>query len=871
MKSPLNKRILRELKKDWKKYAIIFVLMSFMIGIASGVFVGNDSIMLAVDNSYDTYTVEDGHFELKDKPTEELLATFSKEILLYEQFYKEAQETITSKNDYEGTVRVFKVRDKVNLACIMQGRLPESENEIAIDRTHAENNGIHLDDIIKIKTHQYKVVGLVSSSDFTALFKNNSDFVHNVVTFNIAFVTDDAFEAIDELPKYSYAFKYSSRPLNVIEEKNISDNLVERLAVLASTGGYTADKTEAETLSENIRKWTDTLEEAKQYSEKLEQRGEALQKREDELKAKASLMQAFDTEILTEMQALQNDAQTLQKDIQEFAKRENELKTIADRLKEIEPYESSINELIDFIPNYANLSIQYAPNDLGRDQAMMNVLVYVFIAVIAFVFAITTSNKIREEAAIIGTLKATGYTKGELIRFYMILPVLITLIASIVGNVLGYTYFKEVAVSLYYNSYSLPSYTTLWNIKAFVITTLIPLVLMVLINFVVIYGLMKLPAMKFLRRDLSTSKRKKTMKLPAFRFFNRFRLRILFQNMFDYLTLFLGIIFIMVLLGFSVGLPETINNYKNIVTEKVLADYQTILKNYKDDNDIVITTQTKNAEPFSMTNLITIDGVRVDENVSIYGINDNSKYFFLNEPLDENEVCISSAFADKFGYKKDKKIMLKEKYSNKEYTFTIKGIYEFPTAIAAFMSNDFFNKTFDKEKESFSGYLSNDPITDIDDEHIYTVITADDVASIGRQLDHSMGGFTDYISIACLIMGILVMYLLTKLIIEKNATSISMVKVLGYENKEINSLYVYLTSFVTVILTIISAFLSLLLIKELFKLIMYSMEGYLELFISPMGIVKMIVIVLVSYVVVAYIDIKQIKKIPLTEALKNVE
>ena len=88
MKSPLNKRILRELKKDWKKYAIIFVLMSFMIGIASGVFVGNDSIMLAVDNSYDTYTVEDGHFELKDKPTEELLATFSKEILLYEQFYK---------------------------------------------------------------------------------------------------------------------------------------------------------------------------------------------------------------------------------------------------------------------------------------------------------------------------------------------------------------------------------------------------------------------------------------------------------------------------------------------------------------------------------------------------------------------------------------------------------------------------------------------------------------------------------------------------------------------------------------------------------------------------------------------------------------
>ena len=143
--------------------------------------------------------------------------------------------------------------------------------------------------------------------------------------------------------------------------------------------------------------------------------------------------------------------------------------------------------------------------------------------------------------------------------------------------------------------------------------------------------------------------------------------------------------------------------------------------------------------------------------------------------------------------------------------------------------------------------------------------------SIATQLDHSMGGMMDMVSWVCLVMAVLMMYLLTKIIIEKNATSISMVKVLGYENKEINSLYILLTSLVVLFSAVATAALAILGLAGVFRLYMNSLNGWFDVYISPMGIAKMILILVVSYAIVAIFDTIRIKKIPLADALKNVE
>ena len=88
----------------------------------------------------------------------------------------------------------------------------------------------------------------------------------------------------------------------------------------------------------------------------------------------------------------------------------------------------------------------------------------------------------RKESTVIGTLRASGYTRKELVIHYMELPMIIMFIGAIIGNILGYTIFKDIVAAIYYNSYSLTVYTTIWSPYAFVMTTIIPCVLMFVIN-----------------------------------------------------------------------------------------------------------------------------------------------------------------------------------------------------------------------------------------------------------------------------------------------------------------------------------------------------------------------------------------------------
>ena len=129
----------------------------------------------------------------------------------------------------------------------------------------------------------------------------------------------------------------------------------------------------------------------------------------------------------------------------------------------------------NYVPRYLNQAVTFAIEDIGGDEAHTMVMCYMMIAVIAFIFAVTISNTIVSESGVIGTLRASGYTKGELIRHYMILPVIVTLAAAVVGNIIGYTVMKDFCVDLYRNSYSLTTYKTLWDMSAFLISTAGPI------------------------------------------------------------------------------------------------------------------------------------------------------------------------------------------------------------------------------------------------------------------------------------------------------------------------------------------------------------------------------------------------------------
>lgn len=797
MKNPLRKRLPRELKGELGKYLVVFILMVASIGFVSGFLVADNSMLIAYNEGFGKYNIEDGNF----RTAEQIHKTQREEIealgvKLYDNYYVE------EPLDNGSTMRFFKNRQQVDKVCLMKGELPAGTGEIAIDRMYADNNNLSVGDTLRSGKRTWKITGLVALSDYSCLFQNNNDSMFDAVKFGVSVVTEEEFDSLDqEKLQYNYSWIYDEKPKTEKEEKEVSEDLMEDMGKIV------------------------TLE--------------------------------------------------------------------------------------AFVPRYLNQAITFTGDDMGGDKAMMIMLLYIIMVIMAFVFGITISNTIRKEAGVIGTLRASGYTRQELILHYMTLPVLVTFVGALIGNILGYTILKDVCADMYYGSYSLPTYVTVWNGEAFGLTTLVPVVIMLVVNYGVLRHKLKLSPLKFLRRDLSGRKQKRAIYLsPKMKIFSRFRLRVIFQNMSNYMVLFIGILFANLLLMFGLLLPSALSHYQVEIQNNMLAKYQYMLQvpvsavsGNKFDGLISLLefymdsrTDNEDAEEFSAYSLNTLPGKYKSEEVLLYGIEPDSRYVTIdfNNTKDKKDeagnkekadnkntanaekesaaVYISSAYADKFLLHVGDTITLKEKYEKEKYSFKIAGVYDYTAALCVFMPRSELNDIFDLGEDYYSGYFSDTELTDIKSQYIGSVVDLDALTKISRQLDVSMGSMMGMVNGFAIMIYMVLIYLLSKIIIEKNAQSISMVKNLGYTNGEISKLYIMSTSLVVVFCLLLSLPLETVIMKVLFReMMLSSISGWITLWIDPMIYVQMFVAGIITYGIVALLEFRRVKKVPMDEALKNVE
>ncbi|MDO4364888.1 MAG: FtsX-like permease family protein, partial [Clostridia bacterium] len=474
----------------------------------------------------------------------------------------------------------------------------------------------------------------------------------------------------------------------------------------------------------------------------------------------------------------------------------------------------------------------------------------------------TTSNTITKEANVIGTLRAMGYSKGELIRHYMFLPTMVTIAGSVAGNILGYTVFKNLFVNVYYTNYSLPNFKMLWNMNAFLETTIVPFVLTLVINFATLAKKLKISPLNFIRGELKENGQKHLIKLPKkMPFFSKFRLRIFFQNVPSYLTLALGIFLAGVLVVFGTMYGPLLDGYSDMVKESQISKYQYIMIDEAK-------TKIDGAEKFCMTSLQTTDEKFMTDDVTVYGIESQSKY--ITQSIPSGTVLISSAAAEKFGLSEGDEFKLKEPYKTDEHSFKIGGVYKYDAAITVFMNRSDYLNEFNEDLDYFNGYFSNKKLSDLNDDDYATVITEKDLTKVVTQMQVSMMEFVKIFQILGVVIFLLVMYILTKQIIEKNSKSVSMSKILGFTDIEIGKLYLIMTSFVVIVSLLIAIPLISLALHWCFKSYIYTMmTGYIPYIISDSCYVTMFVLGIVSYAVVAGLMLLKIKKTPLGEALKN--
>lgn len=904
MHNPLNKRFKRDLRSDAGKYVAIFLFIVFFIGAASGFMVADNSVAAQFKTTAEECNIEDGHLAFNVKPSNEVLSKIESQndLKLYDLSYKE--ETVKK----DKTLRIYKVRNEVNKECLMSGEMPTKDSEIAVDRMFADNNKITVGDSLKIKGKKYVVSGLIALPDYSALFKSNADMMFDAVGFGVAVMTDSGYNAIGNAHEtINYAWKYNT-PVEDEETENAkSELLMKSLENILKEYDEPLIQAQVDSLYKKAKPYINSLRDEFDVAEKqLEAKYfAAIRKASINDTAKMAKELGITEKQYKNLKQVLEDADKNSddwdldsldsapkinledyktSDDMDFDDMYNQIYKIVDAVSDAKLYDcsqiyrdlaslkkitdkfsiddSGILNIKDYSAKYTNKSIMYAREDSGSDKATMMLMTYIIMVVIAFLFAVTISNTITKEANVIGTLRAMGYSKGELIRHYMFLPIAVTLAGSIVGNVLGYTVFQKVFVGVYYSNYSLPTFKMLWNMNAFWETTVVPFILMILVNFVMLTKKLKISPLNFIRGELKESGQKRLIKLPnKMPFFSKFRFRIFFQNIPSYLTLALGIFLAGVLVVFGSMYGPLLDDYANIVKENQLSKYQYVMINEAE-------SENGDAEKFCMISLQTTDKKFMTDDVTIYGVENQSKYITENIPM--GEVLVSSAMAEKFGLSSGDEFTLKEQYKDKTYSFKVGGVYNYDAAITVFMNRGDYLTQFNEKSDYFNGYFSNSKLDDLSDDDVATVITEKDLTKVVTQMQVSMTEFVKVFKALGVVIFLLVMFILTKQIIEKNSKSVSMTKILGFSDIEIGKLYIIITSLVVLASLLISVPLISLALRWAFKSYIYTqMTGYIPYIVSNSCYVTMVVLGIVSYTVVACLMLLKIKKTLLGEALKN--
>ena len=166
-----------------------------------------------------------------------------------------------------------------------------------------------------------------------------------------------------------------------------------------------------------------------------------------------------------------------------------------------------------------------------------------------------------------------------------------------------------------------------------------------------------------------------------------------------------------------------------------------------------------------------------------------------------------------------------------------------------------------------TGYASDMPLN-LNGRYVAAEITPEQMLAVAEQMEDSMGTMASSLLYAVVPLFLVLIYLLTKTVIDRSARSISYMKVFGYHDREISKLYIRSIT-VTVIVSLIACLPILVgVIGVLVQVMMSRYSGNLEIWIAPQTYVVEVLIGAATYAVVALLHMRRIRRVPLALAMK---
>ncbi|MDE5936210.1 MAG: ABC transporter permease, partial [Ruminococcus sp.] len=809
----------------------------------------------------------------------------------------------------ESVLRIMKLREKINLIEIRDGKLPSSDNETVLEQRYADENVIKTGDTVKIGDTELIVSGLGSVPDYDMPLKKISDSAVESSTFGIAFVTSSMYDSLasgnaQKAQEYTYSYRLGNslsadELKHLIQDMDFDYHNVDDVFFQEYISDFTG-------LKDNF---SDGIQELADGSEKLRDGLSELNNNSGELMNGANgIFDKFIGQANASLSALgvdgnlsaDNYAAELDKYIS--VSDSNELKELKSGLALLEKYingtekytggvsdaydgseeltdgirelQSNVDEIVEkyfdvqpdnltmFMKAENNPRISAASNERLVNRNMGLLAGVVVMILFMYVISVFVVHQIQSESSVIGVLYAMGIKKKELISHYLMLPVVIALLGGIVGALIGFSSFSiNSQMSMVYSYYSIPDFRTVYPLYLIIYCVVMPPVTAVVVNYIVINNKLSKTALSLMRNERKENSIS-NINLNKFSFIRSFQIRQIFRELRIVFTVIFGMFISMLIFMIGMNSFTLCTNVRNETQADTKYNYMYYLK--YPEKEMSLDGEAMYTETLSKEYL----GYSLD--VNIFGIDNDNKYFDADVVSGKNNIVISKSVQQKYSLSIGDKFVLFDETNDMDYAFNVMGIADYSAGLAVFMDIKSMRELFGQEDDFYNTILS-DNMLDIKEGRLYSVTTKEDIKHSSEVFLSLMRPTQIMLISVSIIIFFIVMYLMLKVMIDRCSFGISLVKIFGYRINEAKKLYLngymFVTAFGAVVCIPLAKFIADKIYPNIISNTACGVNISFPVYVYPCIFAG---VMAVYFIVITFL-VSRLKKISPVEVLKNRE
>lgn len=530
-----------------------------------------------------------------------------------------------------------------------------------------------------------------------------------------------------------------------------------------------------------------------------------------------------------------------------------------------EVFNIDLSNLRMFIGKADNPRIDSAADDVQINYSASIIFGILLVVLFAYVISVFIVHTIDRESSVIGALYSMGVKRRTLTLSYVAVPVIVTFVSGLIGTLIAiYTPAgipAQMADSLGY--FSMPKMDII--VKPFILIygLVIPPVTAFIVNVLVVRNRLIRTPLSLLHNEQKAVSGKE-LKIKGLKFIPMFRLRQIIREIRAGLTVIFGLFMSLLVALLALNTSVYCTNVKNSYIDLTKYEY---MYNYKyPTEDVPVGGYEAVAEGFKKE----IYGYTFD--VTVLGISKDNPFFDVGTlPDNDSDVVISSSVANKYNLSVGEIFTLSDDKDERLYAFRIAGICDYTASMFVFMDIERCRDLFNEDDDYFNVVFS-DHALDIDSGRLYSTVSKEEIARSSGIYVEMMGPMVTTMSVASAVIFLVVMYLMVKMMIDRSAFNISLVKVFGFRNREVRKMYLDGNFYIVAIGALISIPLCKMIMDYIYPRYLVSNVGVgVTADFPPELYAAIFAVVIVLYLAINLVLTGRIRKIKPAEVLKNRE